>query len=194
MSRPAARYLQEFFTPSPIARFLKGRSYEAGSRRMILRHLGAYSAVLALLALLSWLGRGWGHFVLYGLVLATFALLVAVVSLGVAWISRSRGTSRARAFLARSLRSFAYAQITLAAAIVATVVLARLTSGPLGPYPGGAFEGVASEEPFEEDLVIERAPARTDRRRSTLSLIRTRIAESAGSPGTKHGDSSADPP
>ena len=93
---------------------------------------------------------------LYGLVLATFALLVAVVSLSLAWRSRSRGTSRVSAFLERSLRSFAYAQITLATAIVASVALARLTSGPLGPYAGGAFERVPSEELFEEDLVIER--------------------------------------
>ncbi|MHC4492707.1 MAG: hypothetical protein ACYTDU_13900 [Planctomycetota bacterium] len=120
-------------------------------------HLGAYSALLALLALLSWLGRGWGYFVLYGLVLVTFALLVAGVSLALAWSSRSSGTARASAFLARSLRSFAYAQITLATALalVAAVAMARLTSGPLGPYPGGAFEGMPSEEPFEEDLVIE---------------------------------------
>ena len=133
------------------------RPDDVSSRRMLLVHLAAYSAVLALLALLSWMGRGWGYFVLYGLVLVTFALLVAVVSLGLAWSSRSRGTSRASAFLERILRSFAYAQITLAIALAATMVLvlARLTSGPLGPYPGGAFEGVPSEEPFEEDLVIE---------------------------------------
>ena len=64
---------------------------DVGSRRMLLVHLGAYSVVLALLALVSWLGRGWSYFVLYGLVLATFALLVAVVSLSLAWRSRSRG-------------------------------------------------------------------------------------------------------
>ncbi len=118
-------------------------------------HLGAYSAVLALIALVSWLGRGWGYFVLYGLVLVTFAVLVAVVSLSRAWISRSRGTSRANFLLERSLRSFAYAQITLAGALIAAAFLARLSSGPLGPFPGGPFEGVASDQPFEEGLLIQ---------------------------------------
>ena len=115
-------------------------------------HLGAHSAVLALLALLSWIGEGWGYFVLYSVVLVTLALLVAVVSLALAWSSRSRGTSRANAFLERILRSFAQAQITLAAALVATAILARLTSGPVSPFPGGAFEGVPSEQLFEEGL------------------------------------------
>ena len=123
---------------------------------MLLAHIRTYSAVLALLAFLSWLGRGWGYFVLYGLVLATFGLVVAVVSLGLVWISRGRGTSRARAFVERSLRSFVYAQTTLATALVVTALLARLTSGPLGPFAGGPFDGVPSVEPFEENLVIER--------------------------------------
>jgi hypothetical protein len=122
---------------------------------MLGRHVGAYLGVLALIALLSWLGRGWGYFVLYGLVLVTFAVLVAVVSLGLAWSSRSRGTSPASAFLERSLRSFAYAQITLASALIATAILARLTSGPLGPFAGGPFEGVPSDQPFEEGLLIQ---------------------------------------
>lgn len=121
------------------------------SRRLLRVHLGAHSAVLALLALLSWLGRGWGYFVLYGVLLLAFALFVAVVSLGLARSSRSR----AGAFVERSLRSFAYAEITLATALVATAILARLTSGPWGPFAGGPFEGVASEQPFEEGLVIE---------------------------------------
>ncbi|MEN8181122.1 MAG: hypothetical protein ABFS46_01155 [Myxococcota bacterium] len=129
---------------------------EFGNRGTLRLHVGAYSAVLGLLFLLSWLGGGWGYLVLYGLVLATFAVVVAAVSLGLARGSRTRGTSRASAFLERSLRSFAYAQTTLVVALVATATLARLTSGPLGPYPGGAFEGVPSEEPFEEDLVLER--------------------------------------
>ena len=126
-----------------------------GSRRKLRVHLWAYSAVLALLALLSWLGRGWGYFVVYGVILVTFALVVAVLSLGLARSSRSRGTSRATAFLQRSLRSFVYAQITLAAALGATAILARLTSGPLGPFPGGAFEGVPSGVPLEEALPFE---------------------------------------
>ncbi len=113
-------------------------------------------ALLALLALLSWIGRGWGYFVLYGLVLAAFALVVAVASFGLRWTSRGRGLSRARAFVERSLRSFFYAQVTLAVALVATALLARLTSGPLGPFAGGPFDGVPSVEPFEDSLVIER--------------------------------------
>ena len=80
---------------------------------------------------------------------------LAVVSLGLARSSRSRGTSQATAFLQRSLRSFVCAQITLATALVATAILARLTSGPLGPFPGGAFEGVPSEQPFEEGLAFK---------------------------------------
>ena len=115
----------------------------------------AYSAALTLIALVSWLGRGWGYFVLYGLVLVIFAVIVAVVSLGLVWIYRSRGASRASAFLERSLRSFAYAQITLAGALIATAILARLTSGPLGPFPGGPFEGVPSDQPFEAGLLIQ---------------------------------------
>jgi hypothetical protein len=121
---------------------------------MLHRHVAVYAAVLALLALVSWLGSGWGYLVLYALVLVTFGLVVAAVSLGLQWSSRSRGTSRTSRFLARSLRSFAYAQITLVAAILTTVALARLMSGPLGPHPGGAFEGVPSDERFEEVLAI----------------------------------------
>ena len=121
---------------------------------MLLRHLRVYVAVLALLALVSWLGSGWGYLVFYAFVLVTFGLIVAAVSLGVRWSSRSRGAARASAFLARGLRSFTYAQLTLGAAILVSMVLARLMSGPLGPYPGGAFEGVPSDEPFEEGLVI----------------------------------------
>ena len=131
------------------------RTDGVNSRSMLHVHLGAYAVVLALLALLSWLGCGWGYLVLYGLVLGAFVLVVAVVSLGRAWRSRSRWTLRASAFIERSLRSFSNAQMTLAAAIVATAIVARLTSGPLGPLPGGPFDGVASEEPFEERLVIE---------------------------------------
>ena len=122
---------------------------------MVQVHLRAYSAVLALLALLSWLGRGWGYFVVYGVVLVTFALVVGVVSLGLSRSDRSRGSSRATAFLQRSLRSFAYAQITLVTALVATAFLARLTSGPLSSFAGGAFEGAPSEQPFEEGLALK---------------------------------------
>ena len=125
----------------------------AGSRRTLRVHLWAYSAVLALLALSSWLGGAWGYFVVYGVVLVTFALVVGAVSLGLAWSSRSSGIPPVTVFLERSLRSFVYAQITLGAALVAIAVLARLTSGPLGLFPGGAFEGVPSEQPFEAGLV-----------------------------------------
>ena len=106
---------------------------------MLQVHLRAYSAVLAVLALLSWLGRGWGYFVVYGVVLVTFALVVGVVSLGLAGSTRSSRTARATAFLQRSLRSFAYAQITLGTVLVATAFLVRLTSGSLGFFAGGAF-------------------------------------------------------
>ncbi len=114
-------------------------------------HLGAYAALLALLAVLSWLGQGWGYFVLYGLVLLTLALVVSVVSFVLARSSRSR----ANAFRERILRSFVYAQVTLATALIATAILARLTSGPLGPFPGGTFEGAPSEQPTEEHLAFE---------------------------------------
>ncbi len=122
---------------------------------MLRVHLSAYAALLALLALVSWLGGGWGYFVLYGLVLGTLALIVSVVSLGLAWSARSRGPSRANAFRERILRSFVYAQVTLATALIATAILARLTSGPLGPFPGGTFEGAPSEQPTEEHLAFE---------------------------------------
>ncbi len=113
-------------------------------------HITAYAAVLALLALLSWAGGGWGYFVLYGLVLATSALIVAGVSLGLAWRSPSSGSARASAFRQRSVRSLSLAQLTLAVALVVTAVLARFTSGPLGPFAGGAFEGARSEVPLEQ--------------------------------------------
>ena len=118
-------------------------------------HVGAYSAVLALLALLSWLGHAWGYFIVYSVILVSFALVVGVVSLSLARSSPSKGNTRAAVFLQRSLRSFVYAQITLSAVLVAIAILARLTSGPLGLFPGGAFEGVPSEHPFEPGLVSQ---------------------------------------
>lgn len=123
--------------------------------RVVVVHAGAYTGLLAVLALLSWLGQGWGYFVLYGLVVAMFGLLVGGVSFGLARSSRSRGRSRSGDFVARSLRSFSRAQVTLATALVAAAVLARLTSGPLGPFPGGAFEGVPSKGPVEAGLLLD---------------------------------------
>jgi hypothetical protein len=55
---------------------------------MVLVHVAGYSAALALLALLSWLGRGWGYFVLYGLVVMVFALVVVAVWLGLPRVHR----------------------------------------------------------------------------------------------------------
>lgn len=131
------------------------RTLDSGPRSTLRRHATAYAAVLALLVPVSWLGGGWGYLVLYGLVLLLFAGVVGVVWLGLARGARTRGSARASTFLERSLRSFSYAQITLVAAMIATAALARLTSGPLGPYPGGAFEGTPSEEPFDETLSLE---------------------------------------
>ncbi len=108
-----------------------------------------------MLAALSWLGGGWGYFVLYGAVLTAFIFVVGVGFFALLRASSSTGGSRAHAFLGRSLRSFVYAQITLATALVGTAVLARLTSGPLGPFPGMAFEGAPSEVPLEEALPFE---------------------------------------
>jgi hypothetical protein len=122
---------------------------------MVLAHAGAYVALLAVLALLSWLGRGWGYFVLYGLVVATFGLLVGAVSFGLVWRSRSRGSPRSGDFVERSFRSFSHAQITLATALVAAAVVAWWTSGPLGPFPGGAFEGMPSKGPVEDELLLD---------------------------------------
>ena len=42
--------------------------------RTLRRHTAVYAVVLALLALVSWLGGGWGYLVLYGLVLGLFAI------------------------------------------------------------------------------------------------------------------------
>jgi len=123
----------------------------AGSAGALRVHLSVYAGLLALLALLSWLGRGWGYLVFYALLLAAFGLVVGVVRAGLA---RRRGAAHAHAFLARALRSFARAQGTLALALVATAALARATSGPVGPFPGGPFEGSVSQAPFEADLVI----------------------------------------
>ena len=125
------------------------------TRRILRVHVAVYSAALALLAILSWVEGAWGYLVLYALVLVIFALVVGVASFFLARSSREQGTFRAAAFLKRSLRSFVYGQITLATAMVAAATLARLTSGPLGPFPGGAFDGVPSMEPFEEGFAIE---------------------------------------
>lgn len=125
-----------------------GRAGSTGALRV---HLPVYALLLALLALLSWLGRGWGYLVFYALLLAAFGLVVGVVRAGLA---RRRGAGRARAFVARALRSFARAQGTLALALVATAVLARATSGPVGPFAGGPFEGSVSQAPFEADRMM----------------------------------------
>jgi hypothetical protein len=121
--------------------------------RPVLLHAGAYAALLAALALLSWLGQGWGYFVLYGVVVATFGLLVGAVTFALARSSRWRSHSPPGDFAVRSLRSFSRAQATLFTALVAAAVLARLTSGPLGPFPGGPFQGVPFEGPFEAELL-----------------------------------------
>ena len=127
----------------------------SGSRARLRLPLALYSLVLALLALVSWLGDGWGYFVLYGFILVAFALVVGVVSIVLARRSPARGTSRATAFLGRSLRSFFYAQITLATALIASALLARLTSGPLGPFAGAPFDDPLSEGRFEESFPSE---------------------------------------
>lgn len=112
-------------------------------------HIATYGALLTLLGFLSWLGDGWGYLALYGIVLSAFAAFVGAPYL----VQRRRfGPVRASRFLARCLRSFARAQITLAVVIVATAVVARFSSGPLGPFPGGVFRGTASDQPFDDGL------------------------------------------
>lgn len=120
--------------------------------RVVLVHAGTYGAILIAVAFLSWLGSGWGYLVLYGSVVATFGLIVAVVSLAMQRICRAQGTRRVADFAERSVRSFSRAQVTLAVALVCAATVSRLTSGPLGPFPGGAFEGVPSGDLLEHDL------------------------------------------
>lgn len=118
-------------------------------------HAGAYGAVLGLLGLLSWLGEGWGYFVLYGGVVGAFGLIVVGGSLVLARCSSSHGARRVRDFAERSVRSFSLAQVTLAAALLAAAIVARLTSGPLGPFPGGAFQGAPEHALVERVLQLE---------------------------------------
>lgn len=118
-------------------------------------HAGTYAVLLVLLAVVSWLGRGWGYFVLYALVLLTFALVVLA---GFIWFARGsshKRTPRRIHFLARFFRSFAKAQITLGLVLLATAIVARSASGPLGPFSGGRFEGTPSELAFHDGFTIE---------------------------------------
>jgi len=123
--------------------------------RVVLRHAGAYALVLGALGVFSWLGRGWGYFVLYGSVVAAFGLVVAGASLVRALHSRSQDTRRAGSLAERSVRSFSLAQITLTIALLATATVARLTSGPLGPFHGGPFEGVVIRGLVTSDLQLD---------------------------------------
>ncbi len=118
-------------------------------------HAGTYAAVLAVLGLLSWLGQGWGYFALDGFVVAMFVLLVGGIRLGIARRSRSQHSSRSADFVERSVRSFSNAQVTLVVALAAAAILARLTSGPLGPFPGRAFAGVPSQGSLEAELPLD---------------------------------------
>jgi hypothetical protein len=115
--------------------------------------VGAYAALLVVLGVLSWLGEGWGYFVLYGLVVSSFGILVGAVSFGLGRISPV--PSRSRDFVARSFGSFTRAQLTLAVALVGAAVLARSTSGPLGPFPGGPFQATPSKSPFNAEFKLE---------------------------------------
>ena len=122
------------------------------------RHLVGQSTVLALLAWVSVAGDGWGYFALYAGALAVLAGGVAL-----AWaVHRLRSTGEAalrsrRDLVRRILRSFVMAELTLAGAILAVAVIARLGSGPIGPFAGGPFrEEAATALPAQlEPLDVE---------------------------------------
>ena len=49
----------------------RGRS----EHRIVFLHAGIYSLVLGVIALLSWLGQGYGYLILYGSVIAALGLV-----------------------------------------------------------------------------------------------------------------------
>lgn len=110
-----------------------------------------HGAALGVTGGLSWLGDGWGYLALYGLVLATFGVVTAS---GWAAVRRSSGRPASRDFVLRFAWSFARAEMTLASTVVLTAGIARGMEGPIGPFPGGPFEGQPSSEPWPENLAL----------------------------------------
>ena len=109
------------------------------------KYLGGLILAVALLAWVSFGGGGWGYFGLYA-----GSLLVLAVVTGLAWaahrlLHRDDGASRARRDITRRiLRSFVLAELTLGGAILGVALIARLGSGPVGPFAGGPFREVAA--------------------------------------------------
>jgi hypothetical protein len=106
-------------------------------------HILAQASILIVLALISYLGRGWGYFALYlGLLLL---LGVAIGAAGAAvWLRTPTPGSRGARFsgvLARLLKSFALAELTVFVALAGVGALSRVSPGPIGALAGGPFRG-----------------------------------------------------
>jgi hypothetical protein len=105
--------------------------------------LSVQAGVLAGLALISWVGQGWGYLLLYVLLLVGLGTALLLVAATRALRRRLRGwspTEPIRSVFARILSSFTLAVAALVVALVAVGVVARLSS-PIGGFPGGALTG-----------------------------------------------------
>ena len=132
-----------------------GRSVES-SGRIVLPHIVGSTALLGLLGLVSASRGSWGYFALYARVLTALGIIARLAWAGLRFFgSGLEGPARARRFLRTSLRSFVYAQLTLGSALAAVALVARLGSGPIGPFPGGPFRGRASSGPLADVTALD---------------------------------------
>jgi hypothetical protein len=108
--------------------------------------------LLALIAALSYFGEGWGYLLLYVFLL----VLLAAVILTVRAAARLRErVGRARSprdpdTTGRILANFALAEAILLSWLVIVAVVAGLSSGPIGAFPGGELTGRPVTEPVED--------------------------------------------
>lgn len=115
--------------------------------RVLLPHLAGHSMILAVLAWVSVAGDGWGYLVLYAGVTALLAVVIGLSWAADRLLCGDKESLEQRQDIARrTLRSFVHAELTLGLAILVTATVARLGSGPIGPFAGGPFQQAASSE------------------------------------------------
>ena len=106
------------------------------------------ACVLAAIAVLSYVGGGWGYLLVYAFLL----LILAIVIAGLDVSMRLRGLPAVRRgeLRARALRSFALAEAAVAVALVITAGAVRGLDHPIGMFAGGALSGDLMTEPVDD--------------------------------------------
>ena len=104
--------------------------------------------VLSGIAVLSYVGGGWGYLLVYAFLL----LMLAIVTAGLDLAMRLRGLPAAQRgkLRTRALRSFALAEAAVAVALVITAGAVRRLDHPIGMFAGGALSGDLMTEPVDD--------------------------------------------